>query len=507
MVRTFVFFTLIIAICVSCSKDHQDVGGIVKDDDSAFFIKLISQDGTEYTPCVVNDSMIHVPVGKNVDLQSLGIRFGKNYKDVKIDGADYKKEEQFDFSDFLNPHHISFTDSVGVSRKGVILIYNLPVITIDTPDERLIDSKTEKVQGCKLALYDGANKTYEGTAGVEGRGNSTWELPKKPYNIKLDKKCGFFELPQSKQWILLANAFWDRTQMHNAIAYEMARLTDYPWVQSGDFVELILNGRHQGLYYLCEKIKVESGRIDIRVMDSTASQINEMDGGYLIETAFFKQDNTFQTDFFNLTDLGSPLYWEIKKPDENLSDIQISYIKSEIDRLERLLLNEDSVKAGVYRDYLDIESAINWMLVNEVSCNQETQNPSNLFLYRDMGGMLKFGPPWDFDAHTFGVYGENKIFLQRPTFYFHWMLKDPIFVDKLKYKWSSYKDVWLQEIPPFIDKLYSCIYLSAIRNEKMWPDWHYLYQYPDKDYRTIIDEMKSFFVSQVRYVDGVINSL
>ena len=346
-----------------------------------------------------------------------------------------------------------------------------------------------------------------GTAGIEGRGNSTWHEPKKPYNIKLDKKKSILGMHKSKQWVLLANAYWDRTQMHNAIAYEMARQTDYAWVQDGRFIELIFNGKHQGLYYLCEKIRIEEGRIDISIMDESDTIPGKMNGGFFLETAFAPEDRVFQTDYFNKTDAGNPLYWHIKKPEETLQNIQLEYIKSEMDNLEKLLLDDSEVESGSYRNLLDIESVINWMLVNEVAVNQETLNPSNLFVYKDKGGILKFGPPWDFDAHTFGVYKSHQMFLFRPSFYINYMLNDPVFVTRLKEKWNLYKYSWSNNIPTYIEDLYNQISHSALRNEKMWPSWHDMYHYPEKPYKDVISDMKEFFVKQIEYVNGKINSL
>ena len=507
MVRYFCLVSLL--VFVSCTTE-DNLGTIDKpnEDNCNHYIKLVAQNGSVFEPFQINDSIINVSVGADVDLHSLKLKLGRDCagKDVLIDGSKCVEDTILDFTDFLTPHVLSVRTTDGRCYERIIQIYNIPVLTLETPDGGLITSKTEKVKGCVIKIFDGKVK-YEGTAGVEGRGNSTWVLPKKPYNIKLDKKHGFFGFPESKHWVLLANAYWDRTQMHNVIAYEMARLTDYPWVQSGRFVELIFNGTHQGLYYLCEKIRVEKRRINISIMDSTAIHTEDMNGGYFIETAFSSEDKTFQTDYFNKTDAGNPLFWEIKEPDEELNASQAKYIKSDLDHIEKLISNEDSVKAGKYREYLDIESAINWMLVNEVACNQETLNPSNLFLYKDKGGLLCFGPPWDFDAHTFGVYGEHKMFLQRSTFYYYWMMKDPIFVERLKSKWASYKKIWLKEIPSFIDSLYTQLYPSALRNEQLWLDWFPMYGYPEKDYFTLITEMKSFFIDQVSYVDGILESM
>lgn len=505
----FLIVLLVLGLLPSCSRDdsYSKSTDVITTGTDIISLVLTDKKGNDYNSFLIDDSTIHVCVPNNADLTDIKVRVVHNGKSANIgDFGEYL--DHIDMTDFVNPYSVRVTSSQGHSKERYIIIYNLPVLLIETPDRVEITSKTEKTEGCILTLIDGEGGVDSlGTAGIEGRGNSTWHEPKKPYNVKLDKKRSILGMHKSKQWVLLANAFWDRTQMHNAIAYEMARKTDYAWVQDGRFIELLFNGKHKGLYYLCEKIRIEDDRINISIMDETDTIPGKMNGGYLLETAFTSADGDFQTDYFNKTDAGKPLFWEIKKPEETLHVIQAEYIKSEMNYLERLLLNEDSVIAGSYRNLLDIESAINWMLVNEVSVNQETLNPSNLFIYKDKGGLLKFGPPWDFDAHTFGVYGEHKCFLQRPTFYFYWMMKDPVFVERLKIKWASYKTIWLEEIPFFIDQLYAQLYPSALRNEQMWPNWHIQYQYPEKTYAAIISDMKAFFVKQIEYVDNIISAL
>ena len=73
-------------------------------------------------------------------------------------------------------------------------------------------------------------------------------------------------MAKSKRWALLAN-YGDRTLMRNRIVNEIAQCTDLTtgmgWSPMGEFVELVLNGEHQGNYYLSEQVRVESNRLDI----------------------------------------------------------------------------------------------------------------------------------------------------------------------------------------------------------------------------------------------------
>ena len=511
MKNPFLFIIGLVVICffTCCIGDKIDDDYEVKDTNGTDLLSfaLTTDQGLSFDSFLIDDSVVHVCVPNGNDLSRFSVHTRHNGTSYSLDGKELCNE-YLDYSDFTKPHYISVVSSDSVVKSRRINIYDLPVLVIETPDRQAILSKTDKIEGCIITLISAMGIADSlGTASVEGRGNSTWNEPKKPYNIKFDSKQNVLGMGKSKHWVLLANAYWDRTQMHNAVAYKMARLTDYNWVQNGQYVELILNGQHLGLYYLCEKIRVEGGRIDINIMEPSDTIENEMDGGYLLESAFTPGEREFQTDYFNKTHAGKPLYWLIKKPEESLHPSQFSFIRDELNHFEKLLLTPDSLLAGRASEILDIESAINWMLVNEVAVNAETDNPSNLFLYRDKKGKLSFGPPWDFDAHTFGVYRTHQIFLLRDDFYFYWLLQDPLFVKRLKEKWIIYKDIWMTSIPPYIDNLYSQIVRSALRNEQMWPSWHAMYHYPDVDYNTLRVEMKAFFKEQLDYVDSIITNL
>ena len=61
----------------------------------------------------------------------------------------------------------------------------LPVVRLNTP--RPITSKEDWVAGASLRIENAdGSLDYEGPTSVRGRGNSTWNYPKKPYAIKLD---------------------------------------------------------------------------------------------------------------------------------------------------------------------------------------------------------------------------------------------------------------------------------------------------------------------------------
>lgn len=493
--------------------------GEVKNVENAFGIGLRTSTGKEIYPFLITDSVIHfvLPDSSLTNLKILNAD-----RVVIFDGENYSGQD-VDFSNFLNPHSISIVDNE-IAYRWKIAVYNLPVLLVNTLTGQDITSKEQRID-CSLISYniDGRIDTL-GLGGIRGRGNSTWQKPKKPYNIKLEKKHAVLGMDKSKNWILLSNPFYDRTQLHNATALEISRITEMPWTPSGRFVELILNNKHKGLFFLCEKIGVEKNKINIRELQATDTIGVELTGGYLLESYtklladssdIVVDDSFIQTDFLKETGFQwarCNLFWEIKDPD-NIHPLQKQYAINALNKLESLLFNQDSLKMGSYRRYLDIDSAIDWFLVEELCANMEAGKTKNMYIFKDVddesalgGGRFCIGPPWDFDAYSFGTFQRSHSFLiKNNAFYYPILFKDPVFVNRVKERWNKYKSRWREDIPNFIDRKYLAIRKSALRNEAMWDDW-----LPNDNYSNFdesVDYMKAWYIAHFAWLDSQISNM
>lgn len=368
-------------IFFSCEKIDMVDNPVKQDGTDVMSLSLKGNDGLEYKSFFINDSTIHVVVPNQYDCSGLTSIVNHNALHASIDDVELNEQVKFDFSDFKSPKELKVSSSLGEGKKYKIVVHDLPVIVIDTPDNRAIDSKTERVEGCIVRLVEAPGKIDSlGVAGIRGRGQSSWEQPKKPYNIKFESKTPILGMPKSKHWILLANAFYDRTQLHNATAFEMARMTDYPWVPDGRFVELILNGEHKGLYYICEKIREEKGKIELGEGDCLLESYIVLKDGYKESSM---PDNYIKTQYFNET--GQPPYecvlgWESKYPEDTDSETK-TRILSKLEEVEHLIFDEQLLLTGEYRSKFDIETAINWFLVQEATLNEEASRTKNVYLY------------------------------------------------------------------------------------------------------------------------------
>ena len=158
------------------------------------------------------------------------------------------------------------TEEYLISSNIIKISYkqNLPIIVITTPNNTEINSKETWVSNTQIKIVntDGSLDYFGENDNIRGRGNTTWEYPKKPYAIKLDKKSAILGMPKHKRWVLLAN-WMDRTLLRNHVAFEISRRIGLDYTPRGTFVEVILNDKKLGNYYLCEQIKIDENRLNI----------------------------------------------------------------------------------------------------------------------------------------------------------------------------------------------------------------------------------------------------
>lgn len=229
------------------------------------------------------------------------------------------------------------------------------------------------------------------------RGNVSQQMPKKPFAIKLDKKSGVLGMDPHKRWVLLAN--WsDRTLMRNAVAFDIAKIFNqtFPtdgiaWNPSGQFVELVYNGVHVGNYFLCEQIKIDEGRLDIAdpYDKEDAYSGSPTDYGYLLES-----DDSYDETVKFITKTYIPFQF---KDDADAGGAMLSYVKGIVNGIDENLYNGNWNAAY---ESLDLTSAVDFWLIQELTMNGEVAHPKSCYSYI-VNGMLHMGPIWDFDWQTF----------------------------------------------------------------------------------------------------------
>lgn len=285
-------------------------------------------------------------------------------------------------------------------QRGVTVMQseNLASLEITTQSgslERLRSGKEETEGGkLKITLADGT-ECYEGVIEeMKGRGNSTWALDKKPFQIKLQEKADLFGMGEAKTWILLANGF-DETGIRNTIAFWMAKEAGLAFTPESVAVDLYCNGEYQGNYLLCEKVQAGEERVDIG-------------NGFLIEREL--QDRYEIAVYLEgkggfVTKRGD--YFLIEHP-ENPTQEQIEAIRSFVQEAEDAVFAQDGVNPDTGRawsEYLDKDSFVRKYLLEEVTKNYDGGVTSAYYYMPEGEEKLYAGPAWDYDV----IFGNNTL--------------------------------------------------------------------------------------------------
>jgi hypothetical protein len=269
---------------------------------------------------------------------------------------------------------------------------NLPALYITTDDGRDPYSKDIYQTGRIRVKSAVPGEELDTVTEIRGRGNSTWDLAKKPYRIKLDKKISLLNLPaKAKSWVLLANHA-DKSLIRNALAFKISELAGLGFTPSVRFVDLVLNGNYAGNYMLTDQIEVNNNRVPVEEQKAGTAALPDLSGGYLLEIDGFATSETHRFST-NRNMLAS-----IKYPDgDEINSAQIQYIKNFTQQFEDALFSSNFTDpVSGYRALVDENSLINWYIASELSGNPDAFWSTYIYKYRGIDKFY-FGPLWDYD--------------------------------------------------------------------------------------------------------------
>lgn len=227
---------------------------------------------------------------------------------------------------------------------------------------------------------------------IKGRGNTSWDKPKKGYNITYDKKVGVAGMEKNKKYSILPN-YQDDSLSRNRILYDLSDAVGMPYASDSRYVDFYVNGYYWGSYLMCEK--VEPGSLVPEVTDD--GYLNE-DGTIKADFPFIAEVDASATtgDYYVTTnnmkitikapevDPGQPGYEEVK-----------NYVKEKFSAFYTATAPNGNLSAVA-----DIDSVAKLYLINELGKNWDSGVSSTFFTYRqDENGNYKFygSPVWDYD--------------------------------------------------------------------------------------------------------------
>ena len=140
------------------------------------------------------------------------------------------------------------------------------MMTITTDGLQEVTSKEEYI-GANIVLREdvrtrAAGDVIEARVNIKGRGNSSWENPKKPFRLKFDKKISLLDMHEDKSWVLIPH-YSDKSMLRNSLAFYMSSISNIDYTPESHFIDLTFNGKYWGTYLLCEKLKIAKHRVNV----------------------------------------------------------------------------------------------------------------------------------------------------------------------------------------------------------------------------------------------------
>jgi hypothetical protein len=396
---------------------------------------------------------------------------------------------------------------------------NLPILVISTENNQNIPDGP-KVKATLGIIYNGLgqrnNRTdnynhYNGYIGIELRGNSTQNFPKKPYNFETRTSTGsnlnvaLLGMPVDNDWVLIAS-FIDHTFIRNPLASYMSQLTGR-WAPRFRHVEVVINNEYQGIYILMEKIK--EGKERLAIADLRPGEISGEDvtGGYIWEITGFNA---------NLTKSRNLKYPKFVKAEPE----QIAYITQYDDAFRDVMQSSNYMdKITGYNAWIDAGSFVDELIIQEAMRNSDAYGWSGYF-HKDKNGPICAGPVWDFDQSAGnsnypddGIV-EDWMFSHPGTnntpFFWNKLFEDPSFSYKVRYRWENLRSGTFsnENLTLFIDSIAGLLSEAKNREFTKWPVlstylWRETSGYETRTtYQAHVDYMTDFLLQRWDWMDN-----
>lgn len=386
-----------------------------------------------------------------------------------------------------------------------------------TQDRAWIESSADhsnKAKGSMTMVWPDGSVSYSGgLSQIKGRGNYTWTLSKRPYQIKLssaaDLLCTGDGANAAKTWVLLA-CYGDPALMRDMISFGMARSMGQSQTPESCFVDLWYDNEYRGTYQLCEKVQIGSGRVDI----------DEDSGSFLVEldAAYYTDESTW----FN-TSVG-PF---VMKDSDDASEPQLSDASEMFQKLidagsdpALFDVNErtDSTSLTPEDPVMDLDSAVVQWLINTLAKNRDFNYSSTFFYYDAACNTVFSGPLWDHNA----AYGDHpKAVAQSVTGMEYssdsWYYDNPLFRKRVR-------EVFNDTFKPLVNGtvlgsgdavqgtcsisgLVSLLCGSQSLNQSLWGvTANGSYGLIGNTWESNVDGLRSWIASRLAYMDSIINS-
>ena len=295
---------------------------------------------------------------------------------------------------------------IGAQTLNEVCEIGLPVVIINTendedptcefvsaPDGAVgesISNATKVPCSITIRLHDeilyesGIYKADTSGAKIKIRGNSSSKLKAKPYKLKLEKKADLLmrnddDKYKDKEFLLLV-AYKNRFRTY--VGLTLNEIIDMPYKPAFRPVNVFLNNKYRGLYYLTESVKRNKDcRINV-----------DKESGYIFEydAYWWNEDYYIDTEFSN-----TAMKYTLKYPDtKDITDDQKAYIEQWLKDMQLAVLD------GHSDEYLNLDTCARWILAQDFLGISDGAGSNLFFAKTDSSSETKAYPAtlWDFDC-------------------------------------------------------------------------------------------------------------
>jgi hypothetical protein len=422
---------------------------------------------------------------------------------------------------------------------------NLPLVYIDTYGQDIVESP--RIIAEMGIIYNGIDarnyfndsfNNYLGRVNIKLRGSTSLDFPKQQYSFETQDSLGnnlnvkLIGLPKENDWILF-DPYNDKTLIRDVLSYHLAREMGH-YATRTKLCELVLNGDYHGVYVLMEKIKRDKNRVNISSMDSNDVAGDSLTGGYIIKIDKEPWNPGFESSHEPFSGCPEPIKYQYHYPDpDDITPEQEEYIKNYVDKFENVMASwKYSDPDSGCTKYLDINSAVDYFLINELTKNIDGYRLSS-FMYKDRdskGGKLTLGPAWDYNLGfgnadyfygwrtegwvvEFFFSGDEELTTKDETYFipFWWntLFNDPTFEARVNKRWFELRQTALSEshITGLIDSLTNYLSEARVRNFDRWPvlgEYVWPNKFIGETYEDEIDYMKGWIHERLDWMDSQI---
>lgn len=383
--------------------------------------------------------------------------------------------------------------------KSELLDAGLPVIEITSVDDELptcdvVSGKTYGVDVNSIAnaskvpgrltistkdgvLYDSGDY-IKGESGMtfKIRGNTSGLSEKKPYKIKLQKKadllCRNNKKYENKDWLLI----FDKNYL-NMMGFKVNELMGLQWTPAFEYVNVMINGKYQGLYMLLESVERDKG-----------CRLNVSKNGYIFEYDMYwwNEELYVQIDTY----LPWKMYYTFKYPEaEDMTEDQLAYFTEMIKAVEA------SVTDGTYPHYIDLNSFSAWILAHDILGTADGSG-SNIFMTKydnTENSKVMMGNMWDFDS----IFQISKDWSAvHNMFYFRYLFNsNPNSAFKRAYRkqWERVSPTIFDELITFLNEFAQSEEAAALDISAEWDNQLWKWKMKNNTTTKLVNLFKNYF--------------